>query len=339
MNLPEAIRQVIDGKGLSRQEMESVMSLILDGKATPVQVAAFLVALRCKGESIEEILGAVEVMRHRMTRIQIQADGILDTCGTGGDCAGTLNVSTLSALVAAGAGVKVAKHGNRSISSQCGSADLFEALGVKIDSPVEITENLLKEIGIAFLFAPLYHPAMKNVASVRKELGIRTLFNILGPLCNPAGATHQLIGVFSPVWLRPIAEVLGHLGSQHVIVVYGTDGMDEISIGADTKVCEWNRGKLSEYQITPEVFGIEKVERSNVQGGSASQNREMALKILEGQKGSGRDLVVLNSAAALFAADRVTTIQEGIQLAQETIDSGKALEKLELLRRYSQRIP
>lgn len=336
MNLQEATQKAIDGKGLSRQEMESVMSLILEAKVTPVQMAAFLVALRCKGESVDEITGAVAVMRQRMTPLSVSMDGILDTCGTGGDCAGTINVSTLAALVAAGAGVLVAKHGNRSVSSQCGSADLLETLGVKVDFSVGVAERMLKEIGITFLFAPIYHPAMKNVAPVRKELGIRTLFNILGPLCNPAKARHQLVGVFSQDWLKPMAEALEDFGAKHVLVVHGMDGVDEISLSGPTRVCELNRGKVSEYEISPGKFGFCSVPRSEIKGGAAKENGEIALRILKGEKGSYRNWVVLNSAAALYAADNVPTIEKGIRIAEETIDSGRALEKLKLLQKYSQ---
>lgn len=335
MNLQQLIQKVIDGNDLSRQEMFSVMEEFLQGRATPAQIAAMLVGLRCKGETTEEITGAAEAMRRRMTSFKTPQTPLLDTCGTGGDCAGTINVSTLAALVAAGAGVPVAKHGNRSVSSRCGSADLLEIMGVKIDFPAAVAEKMLREIGIAFLFAPLYHPAMKNVAPVRKELGIRTIFNILGPLCNPAGVQHQLIGVFSSCWLKPIAEVLGRLGAKHVLVVHGREGVDEVSIAGPTQICELNQGKIAEYEISPEKFGFRPVPRAEIEGGSAKENGEIALKVLKGEKGSYRNWVILNSAAALYAADNVPAIEKGIRAAEETIDSGRALEKLKRLRAYS----
>lgn len=336
MNLQQAIQKVIDGNNLSRQEMSAVMEAFLEGKATPSQMAAILAGLRCKGETAEEITGAAEVMRRQMIPLKAPQTPLLDTCGTGGDNAGTINVSTLVALVAAGTGVTVAKHGNRSVSSQCGSADLLEALGVKIDPPVVVSERALREIGIAFLFAPLYHPAMKNVAPVRKELGIRTIFNLLGPLCNPAEVKHQLIGVFSPHWLRPMAEVMDHFGAKHLLVVHGMDGVDEISLSGPTRVCELNQGKISEYEIFPEKFGFRSVPQSKIKGGTAKENGEIALKILKGEKGSYRDLVIFNSGAALYAADSAPTIEKGIRIAEEAVDSGRAFEKLKLLQEYSQ---
>lgn len=335
MDLAGAIQKVMRGNDLSREEMAQVMQVTLEGKASPGELADFLKGLSSKGESVEELCGAVEVMRRRMTPFRTPDEAVLDTCGTGGDGSGSINVSTLVALVASGAGASVAKHGNRSVSSRCGSADLFEALGVKIDLPVPIAERVLEEVGIVFLFAPLYHPAMKNVAQVRKELGIRTIFNLLGPLSNPAGATHQLVGVFSPVWLRPMASVLGGLGSKHVLAVHGNDGLDEVSISASTRVCEWNRGELSEYEISPEQFGMKRVPGSETKGGDVSRNKEIALKVLRGEKGSYRDLVLLNTGAALYAADQCESIQEGIGIARKSIDSGKALAKLEQLRNFS----
>jgi anthranilate phosphoribosyltransferase len=287
-------------------------------------------------ETAEESTGAVEAMRRRMTPLKTPQTPLLDTCGTGGDNSCAINVSTLAALVSAGAGVIVAKHGNRSVSSQCGSADLLETLGVKVDFSVGVAEKMLKEIGITFLFAPIYHPAMKNVAPVRKELGIRTLFNILGPLCNPAEVKHQLVGVFSPDWLKPMAEALEDFGAKHVLVVHGMDGVDEISMSGPTRVCELNQGKIFEYEISPEKLGFSSVPRSEIKGGSAKENGEIALRILKGEKGSCRNWVVFNSAAALYAADNVPTIEKGIRVAEETIDSGRALEKLKLLQKYSQ---
>lgn len=335
MNLQTSLQNVIDRRDLSREEMGQVMRIILEERCSTAQIAGFLVSLRSKGETVEEITGAVQVMRERMIPFQAPKDGVLDTCGTGGDGTGSINVSTLAALIAAGAGIPVAKHGNRSVSSQCGSADLLESLGVKIDLPVHTAEKMLAEIGITFLFAPLYHPAMKSVALIRKELGVRTLFNLLGPLCNPAGVRHQLVGVFSFSGVRLMAEVLANLGTKHLLAVHGLEGIDEISMSGPTRVCEWKEGKFSEYEITPEQFGFRRIPSSEIKGGTAQQNGKIALRVLNGEKNSFRDLVALNAGAAVYVADRAESIQQGIQLAQHSLDSGKALEKLELLQKYS----
>jgi len=333
--IKEAIAKVIDRINLTRRQMEEVMEEILTGKATNSQIACLLTALRAKGETVDEITGAVAVMRRHVNRINIKKGTVLDTCGTGGDRKGTFNISTAAAFVAAGCGIVVAKHGNRSISSLCGSADLLERLGIDINMDANKAKACLEKVGIAFLFAPNFHPAMKYAMPVRQEIGIRTLFNLLGPLTNPADATHQLVGVYASEWAEVIANVLKNLGTKHALVVHGEDGLDEITTAARTKVSELKNGKIRTYSIKPEDFGIKRVKINTLLGQDAACNAEILERTLEGGVGAQRDIVVLNAAAAIYAADRAKSIKEGIKLAKESIDSGAALNKLELLRKYS----
>jgi len=333
--IKEAILNLTERKNLNHAEMREVMEEVMSGQTTQAQIASFLTSLRMKGESIDEITAAAEVMRKHVHRIKVDAKIIFDACGTGGDCRHTFNISTIASLVVAGTGVVVAKHGNRSVSSKCGSADLLEALGINIETAPEIIEECLKEIGIGFLFAPKLHPAMKYAAPVRKELGIRTIFNILGPLTNPAGATHQILGVYDRNLGEIIVAVLANLGCVHGLVVYGLDGLDEVSTTCETLVWEWTNGKLRNYQIKPEDFGIKRTTLEKLKTQDINQNKQIALDVLDGKKGIYYDIVVLNAGCGLYAADRVKNIQEGINLAREVIDAGKAKEKLDRLIKLS----
>lgn len=330
--IKESIAKITAGDNLSRSEMEAVFDEIMTGKASEVLIAAFMTAMRIKGETIEEITGAAEVMRRYATRIRTKHKELLDTCGTGGDGAHTFNISTISAFVASGAGAAVAKHGNRSVSSKCGSADLLKEFGVNIEAAPDIVEKCLDEIGIAFLFAPLLHGAMKYATPVRRELGIRTIFNILGPLSNPAGATSQIMGVYDAKLVEPLAYVLKNLGSRHALVVHSRDGLDEISTAAETIITELKNGKIKTYEITPADFGFGKARKDDILGGDAKYNLEIALAVLKGRPGPQRDAVLINAGAAIYAADKAGTIKEGIKLAEKSIDSGMALEKLNKLK-------
>jgi len=331
MNIREAIEKLVNRVNLSETETVEAMNQIMTGEATPLQVAAFLTALRMKGETVEEITGAARVMREKAHRVSIGSKTILDTCGTGGDQKGTFNISTTVAFVSAGAGVNVAKHGNRSVSSQSGSADVLGALGVKVDASKERVEHCIAKIGIGFLFAPLLHEAMKYAVQPRRDIGIRTIFNILGPLTNPAMATHQLIGIYNGELVAMIAHVLNNLGSVRAMVVHGLEGLDEISLCGPTKVAELRDGKVKEYTIEPEQFGLERCRLEELHGGSADESAAIVRGVLDGTPGPARDVVLLNSAAALYVGASATTIQDGFRLAAESIDSGKARQKLEQL--------
>ncbi|MCM8783294.1 MAG: anthranilate phosphoribosyltransferase [Candidatus Omnitrophica bacterium] len=331
----ESIGKLIEDLSLTNEEMKRVMEEIMTGEALPTQISSFLTALRMKGETVEEISGAVETMRKFVIRIKVDSPVIFDACGTGGDGLRTFNISTVSSFVVAGAGVTVAKHGNRSVSSQCGSADLVEALGVNLEVDKEIIELCLKEIGIGFLFAPKFHPAMKYATPVRKEIGIRTIFNILGPLTNPAGATHQLLGVYDRNLGRKIAQVLGDLGSKHVLVVHGLDGLDEVSTNSETLVWEWREGNLEEYSIVPWDLGIKRSSLDTIKTPDLETNKKIALEVLNGKESPYYDIVVLNSGCGLYAADRVKDIEEGVNLARDVIKKGLAKNKLEDLIRYT----
>lgn len=333
--IKEIIAELIEGKDLTREKMQAVFEEIMKAEATPAQIAGILVALHIKGETTEEITGAALAMRKFVKRINTPEDVVLDTCGTGSDRSLTFNISTVCAFVAAGAGLVVAKHGNRAVSSHCGSADLLEALGININIDESKAEECLKKVGISFLFAQTLHPAMKSAALVRKELGVRTIFNILGPLTNPAFATHQLLGVYDLKLLKPLAEVLKSLGVQHALVVHGMDGLDEVTTCSETAVCELNKGKIRSYKINPEDFGLKKAKIEDLQGGSAATNADIAREILQGANGAKRDIILLNAGCAIYAADKAKTIKEGIKLAQESIDSGKAMLKLEGLRKFT----
>ncbi len=331
----EATAQLARRLDLSASSMEETMEEIMSGKAHTEEIVSFLTALADKGETVSEIAAAVSVMRRFATAITVENKVILDTCGTGGDTKGTFNVSTIVAFVASGAGVTVAKHGNRSVSSRSGSADILEAAGVNIRMGRDAVKQCLESAGIAFLFAPDFHPAMQYAMAARRQMGRRTIFNILGPLTNPAGATHQLVGVFSSAWTQKVASVLAALGTVHAMVVYGKDGLDEITTTAQTQVSEVFEGAVRNYEITPEEFGFKRARLSDLEGGSPRDNARILLEVLGGQEGFARDIVLLNAAAALCAADRAASIPEGIALAKESIDAKKALEKFELLRDLS----
>lgn len=337
--LKEAIKLVVEGKDLEEQQAEKVMDEIMGGKAQPTQIACFLTALRMKGETVPEITGCARSMRRWATKIATGDEPVVDTCGTGGDGAHTFNVSTLAALVTAGAGVRVAKHGNRSVSSRCGSADLLKELGVKVDAPPAIMERCLGEVGIAFLFAPSLHKAMKYAIGPRREMGIRTIFNILGPLTNPAGAKAQLLGVYDGRLTELLARVLQGLGSERVFVVHGEDGLDEITLTGETKVSELNKDKVTTYQVRPEDYGLKRCSGEKLRGAEPAENAEIARQILGGKPGDEREVVVLNSAFAIVAGGGAGDIKEGIEKARQSLDSGNALAKLEGLARISQEEP
>lgn len=324
----EAIAQVIKKEDLTEETMSQVMNEIMGGEATDAQKAAFLTALNMKGETIIEITAAARVMREHCERFFNDMD-VLEIVGTGGDGANTFNISTLTSLVVSAAGVPVAKHGNRAASSKCGTADCLEALGVKIDIAPAQSAQILKELDICFLFAQKYHTAMRFVGSVRREIGIRTLFNVLGPLANPAGANMQLLGVYSEELVEPLAHVLANLGVKSAMVVYGTDCMDEISLSAPTKVCEVKNGTYSSYELTPEQFGFTRCRKEDLEGGTPDENAAIARAILSGEKGPKTDAVLFNSGAALYIAGKSGSIKDGIALAKETLESGAAMAQLE----------
>lgn len=331
MNIREAIAKVVDRVDLSEADTVSVMNQIMTGEATPLQVASFLTALRMKGETVQEITGAARVMREKVHRVRVKADLVLDTCGTGGDQKGTFNISTTSAFVVAGAGITVAKHGNRSVSSQSGSADVLAALGVKIDAPKEKVEACLEKIGIGFLFAPILHEAMKYAVQPRRDVGIRTIFNLLGPLTNPAGATHQLVGIYDGKLTELVVQVLKNLGTLSAMIVHGLEGLDEISLAGPTKVSELRNGQIRNYTLTPEEHGLNRCRLEDLLGGNPEQCAVALRGVLRGEKGPKRDVVLLNSGAALYVAGAAGTIGDGMRLAQQSIDSGKAQAKLEQL--------
>jgi len=331
MNMQDAIQAALDKKNLSSTEMQEIMHIIMSGDATPAQIGGFLIALRCKGESIDEIAAAAEVMRKLASKVDIIGDHIIDTCGTGGDGANTFNISTTCAFVVAAAGGKVAKHGNRSVSSQSGSADVLEAAGVNLDLSPEQVVACVNEVGVGFLFAPKHHGAMKHTIGPRKEMGVRTLFNLLGPLSNPASAPNQLIGVFSQSWVEPLAQVLQKLGSEHVLVVNAEDGLDEISIAAPTHIAELKNGKITTYTITPEQFGFSRGQLSNLAVTDADSSLAMVKDVLENRPGSARDIVLLNAGAAIYAANLSDSLKAGIEVAQQVIEGGTAREKLDSL--------
>lgn len=334
--IKDLIAQLINKKDLTALQMQQVMREILSGTVDTADIVAFLTSLNDKRQTVEELTAAVNEMLKYVEPIIVDKSNILDTCGTGGDKKGTFNISTLTALVASGAGVTVAKHGNRSVSSKCGSADILEALGVNINMDKVKIKKCLQEIGIAFLFAPALHPAMRYVMPARKQIGQKTIFNILGPLINPARATNQLIGVYSKEWTTPLAEVLRNLGTKHVLVVHGSDGLDEVTTTDKTFICEAIGGVIKNYEISPEDFGLSRARPQDLLGGSISENVKIAQEVLGGIKGSAQDIVLLNAACAIYVADKTDTIAKGIKLAQKSIDSGEALKKLKLLKEYSQ---
>ena len=334
-------------QSLSREEARSVMSEILSGKCTDAQIAALLVALHMKGETVEEIVGFAEAIRAAAVPLELSRnstldvsgtgrDALVDTCGTGGDASGTFNISTATALVVAGAGVRVAKHGNRSVTSKCGSADVMEALGVNITLPPAQLATCLEEVGIAFLFAPAMHSAMKHVQTARRELRLRTVFNLLGPLTNPARASAQVVGVYSADLVEKLAEALSMLGARRALVVHGADGLDEITITGPTRIGEVRDGQVRSYEVTPEEFGMERASVEEISGGDAVENAAIVREVLAGKKKSPRrDVVLLNSAAALVAAGKAEHLGDALPVASRSIDSGAAAKKLEALARFT----
>jgi anthranilate phosphoribosyltransferase len=331
----EYLEQIVHRLDLSEEAMAEMIGAIFSGEVTDAQIGAFMGALATKGETFAELAGAARAMRRKALRIQTGADTVVDTCGTGGDGAGTFNISTTSAFVVAGAGVTVAKHGNRSVSSQCGSADVLEALGVNLNVAPEVVEEAMREIGIGFLFAPLFHGAMKYAMRARREVGVRSIFNMLGPLTNPAAANVQLLGVFAPELTEMFAEALRRLGARRAMVVHGHDGLDEISVCAPTRVSELKDGMIRTYDIQPELYFGDLAEPEDLAGGDPSQNAAILREILAGAKGPRRDVVLINAGAALVCAGKARRIEDGIQLAGEVIDSGAALAKLDALVRYT----
>jgi anthranilate phosphoribosyltransferase len=341
--LPDTLHKLVAHRAnLSREEARDVMGSILRGEATDAQIGAFLVALSMKGETVEEIVGFAQAIRAAATPLPLhkdhaldvsgtERDALVDTCGTGGDASGTFNVSTATSLVVAGAGVRVAKHGNRSVTSQCGSADVIEALGVKLDIPIPRVAACLEKIGIAFLFAPAMHAAMKYVQPARRELRLRTVFNLLGPLTNPANASAQVVGVYAESLVEKLAQALSELGLQRALVVHGEDGLDEITISGSTKIAELREGRVRVYQATPEEFGLRRAPLSAISGGDATINAAIIREILDGAASPRRDIVLLNVAASLVAAGKANTIAEAVPLAANSIDSGAAREKLSAL--------
>jgi len=331
----EAIKKVVEGFNLTREEAREVMEIIMNGEATDAQIGGFLIAMRLKGETVEEIASFTRVMREKATHIEAGTANVLDTCGTGGDGAHTFNISTVTAFVAAGAGITVAKHGNRSVSSQCGSADVIRELGINIDIPPQKVSECLKTTGIAFLFAPKLHASMKYAIGPRRELGIRTFFNILGPMTNPAGAKRQLIGVYSEELVETVAGVLADLGSERAFVVYGNDGLDEITTTSETSVAEVNNGQVSTYTVSPEDFHIKKGTSGDLLGGDTAENAAIFKSILSGKTGPKRDIVLLNSAFAICAGGDADTPQEGLRAAEKSIDSGAAMDRYDALKELS----
>jgi anthranilate phosphoribosyltransferase len=324
MELPAAIARLVERNDLTSEEMAEVVGAIMDGRATPSQIGAFLIALRMKGETVAEVVGAARAMRSRARPFAVPDGVVVDTCGTGGDGRGTINISTLAALVVAAAGVRVAKHGNRALSSRAGSADLLEALGVDVAAEVVVVERCLREVGIGFLFAPAFHGATRHASPTRKEIGVRTVFNLLGPLTNPAGAKHQLIGVYDAKLVEPIARALGELGSTHVLVVHGQGGLDEIAPDGPTEVAEWRAGEVKRYRLQPRDFGLADEDPAGLAGGDALENAEAARAILAGKRrGAARSAVVMSAAAALYAAG-ATGLRDGARRAEQLLDDGSA---------------
>lgn len=328
MDIQSALKTIIEHNDLTITEMSSVMRSIMTGEATAAQIGGFLIALRMKGESVEEITAATQIMRELVTPVSVDTSYLVDIVGTGGDGMQTFNISTCSAIVVAAAGGKVAKHGNRSVSSKSGSADALEALGVNIQLKPEQVAESVNKLGIGFMFAPLHHNAMKHAIGPRKEMAVRTIFNLLGPLTNPASAPNQVVGVFSDTWVEPIAEVLKRLNSQHVLVVHSEDGLDEISIAAPTKVAELHNGKISTYTITPEDFGLSRADLNHIQVNSITESVSMLQGVLDNKATAARDIVILNAGAAIYAAGLSENLEQAIKQAQTVISNGSARNKL-----------
>jgi anthranilate phosphoribosyltransferase len=335
MDMQTAIRTVIDGRHLSTEQMTEVMRTIMSGQASPAQIGGFLVGLHMKGETVEEIAAAAQVMRELAIHVEVHSPHLLDTCGTGGDAAGTFNISTAGALVAAAAGAKVAKHGNRSVSGRTGSADVLEAAGVRLELSPEQIGACIETVGVGFLFAPLHHGAMKHAIGPRREMGVRTIFNLLGPLTNPAGAPNQIMGVFAAGWVEPLAHVLKQLGSRHVMVVHSEDGLDEISIGAATQVAELKQGEVRTYRLTPEDFGLQRSSLETLKVSTIDQSLKVILDVLAGRPGPAGDIVALNAGAGIYTAGLATSLQEGVHKARTILAEGAAARVLEQLVSFS----
>lgn len=334
----EILNKIVRGENLNEEEAYEAMNEIMQGITTPAQIASFLTALRVKGETVEEITGCARAMRENAVSLKETYPLAVDTCGTGGDTKGTFNISTVAALVVAGTGVMVAKHGNRGVSSKSGSADVLEALGIHINLTPSQVEGCLQELGIAFFFAPVFHPAMKYAIGPRREIGFRTIFNLLGPLTNPAGVKRQILGVYDPDITELIAGVLKRLGTEDAMVVCGEGGIDELSITGFTKITQIKNGKIKTYYIRPEDLGLRRYELKDIKGGDARVNAEITLNILRGKDGPQRLMVIVNAAAALVVGGVAKDMREGIKIAAESIDSGAALEKLDSLRKYTKRL-
>ena len=336
MNLPAALNEILNGRDLSEAGMQAVMRAIMRGEATPAQIGGLLVALRLKGESVTEITAAARVMRELASRVEVDTVGLVETCGTGGDGTNSFNISTTAAFVAAASGARVAKHGNRAVSGKSGSADVLAAAGVNLElNPAQIAD-CIETVHIGFMFAPLHHGAMKHALGPRRELGVRTLFNVLGPLTNPAGAPNQVIGVYSRAWLKPLAETLRQLGARHVLILHAEDGMDEISIAGRTWISELKDGRLEHYSVTPEEFGIKPQDTGPLAVKDAAESLALMRAVLDNRGGAARDIVCLNAGAAIYAAGRADSIHDGVTRAAELIDSGAARQKLQQLIAHSQ---
>jgi len=331
MTMQSAIKAVTERRDLTADEMAATMRLIMTGEATPAQVGGFLIGLRMKGETVDEIAAAANVMRELASRVDVDKSHLVDTCGTGGDASGSFNISTASAIVVAAAGGRVAKHGNRSISSKSGSADVLETAGVNLDLSPEQVAECVNEIGVGFMFAPLHHNAMKHAIGPRREMAVRTIFNVLGPLTNPAGAPNQVLGVFSKELVEPLAHVLKRLGSEHVLVVHAEDGMDEISISSPTFVAELNNGEVSSYTITPEDFGFKRADLAQIRAADSAHSLQIIKRVFDDEDGAARDIVCLNAGAAIYAAGLTASLADGVKRAQSVIADGLAKEKLQQL--------
>ncbi len=331
MTMQEAIKAVTEKRDLTAEEMNATMQLIMTGEATPAQVGGFLVGLRMKGETIDEIAAAANVMRELASKVDVDKKHLVDTCGTGGDSSGSFNISTASAIVVAAAGGKVAKHGNRSITSKSGSADVLETAGVNLELSPEKVAQCVNEIGVGFMFAPMHHSAMKHAIGPRREMAVRTIFNVLGPLTNPAGAPNQVMGVFSKELVEPLAHVLQRLGSEHVLIVHAEDGMDEISIATPTFVAELNNDEVSTYTIQPEDFGMQRASLEEIRATDSAHSLEIIKSVFENKAGPAKDIVSLNAGAAIYAAGLTSTLAEGVKKAQEVIAAGAVNEKLDQL--------
>lgn len=330
MDIREALQRISEGESLSSEEMYGLLERIVSGEATDAQIGAFIMGTKMKGETVDEIVGAAKFFRERATKVPVEnPDEIVDTCGTGGDRSGTFNVSTVTAFVVAGAGVKVAKHGNRSVSSKCGSADFLERVGARIDLPAEKVGRMIEEIGIGFMFAPLFHPAMRRVIGPRREVGVRSIFNLVGPLSNPAGARRQLLGVFSDSLVETLVRVLPRIGVKRAFVVHGKDGIDEVSISSPTLVGELKGEEIRVYELSPEDFGLRRSEIGNVCVENPEESVRMGLSVLEGEEGPPRDMVLMNSALAIVASGKTDDLKTALDMAKESIDSGRAKRKLE----------